>query len=280
MDTRIVHQAGKRFDELPERIAALVAQAAPVVEEVTQLPLPDDLVIRTMTWRKWRRANSRHNRRALRAEAHELHPSLPSIARATGEMKAARAAMRTEWVGIGAQTVDFRGQPEILVLPQALREAGRLNDERSLLKVFAHELTHVAQWKRTGDAAWCLAHTRFPAERDITDRDYFFLFEGHAYWTDERVTTKVLGAPVPIAEISPHSTLRYRALAESPGRAAALRHVETARDSVSAAISALGLDRFNEVWEDRALVSLSSETSTTDAWPQRLADREAEHSRR
>ncbi|MFF4859956.1 hypothetical protein ACFY2N_34320 [Streptomyces rubiginosohelvolus] len=279
MDIRIVHKAGKEFDELAERIGVLVEQAAPLVEEVTNLRLPESVVIRTMTWRKWHRSVSRRFRRELGAETGELRPSITAIVRAQLGVKAGLAALRTEWVGIGAETIDFRGQPEILVLPQALREAGRLNDDQSLLKVVAHELTHVAQRHHAPNAAR-LVQTRFPDERGVTDRDYSFLFEGHAYWADSQVTTKLLGAPVPIAEISPHSTLRYRAMAERPERAAALRHVETARDSVSAAISVLGLDRFNDVWRDRDLVPLKSETSTPDAWSQRLTDVKSEQSPR
>ncbi|WP_274036438.1 hypothetical protein [Streptomyces sp. MMBL 11-1] len=280
MKTHIVHQAGSRFDELAQRIETLVAKAAPLVEEVTQLRLPDALVIRTMTWRKRRRVMSRHARQVLRAEAYELRPPLSSIRAAKGDMRAARAAMRTHWMGMGAETVDLRGRAEILLLPQALREAGRLHDDDSLLQVFAHELTHVAQWKYAGEDAWRRALTLFPAERGITDRDYSFLFEGHAYWTDAQVTAKILGAPVPIAEISPHSTLRYRAMAEAPEAEAAVRHIRTARDSVSAAISAHGLDLINDALRDPKLVPLRSETSTPEAWSARLTDKRAEQSRR
>lgn len=160
MKTRIVHQAGSRFGELPQRIGAVVQQAAPLVEEVTGLRLPDTLVIRTMTWRQWRRAHSRYARRALRAEVHELRPPVSSIRRAALEARATRALLRTTWVGVGAQVVDFRGRPEIVVLPQALREAGRLNDDTVLLQVLAHELTYVAQWESDEGTAWCLMNTR------------------------------------------------------------------------------------------------------------------------
>lgn len=276
METRIVHQAGIRLGTLPQRIGAVMEQAAPLVEEVTGLRLPDTLVIRTMTWRKWRRAHNRYARRALRAEVHELRPPVSSIRRAALEAKATRSLLRTSWVGVSAQVVDFRGRPEIVVLPQALREAGRLDDDTVLLQVLTHELTHVAQWESDEGTAWCLMNTRFPAERGITGLDYTFLLEGHAYWVDAQVTTKILGAPAPISDINPHGTLRYRDLAESPERAVRLRHFETARDSVATFIGTHGLDRFNEVWKNRELVPLRSETSTADTWMQRLTDREAE----
>lgn len=94
------------------------------------------------------------------------------------------------------------------------------------------------------------------------------------------MTTKILGAPVPIGEISPHGTLRYRDLAGSPERAVRLRYVETARDSVADVIGAHGLDRFNEALGNRQMVPLRSETSTVGAWPQRLAAQVAELARR
>ena len=182
-----------------------------------------------------------------------------------------RDSRRAVWPTIGAQVVEFRqGQPELVVLAQAVREAGRLHDEAVLCKIVAHELTHLAQWAADDGAAWRLMRTLYPAERGIADRNYSFLAEGHAYWADREVTTKLLGAPVPIGEISPHATLRYRALAETAQRAKTLAYFNKATDSVARIIDTEGLNTFNRVWTTPELVPLQAETSTPELWQRRF----------
>lgn len=270
MKTVVVNKSGRRARELAQRLEELAGVAAPLVEAVTDLELPNTVVITTTKVRKWLSDGTRRDARQIRADVRELRPTLVSRLTAKAARHEAYVSCRATWRMFGAQTVMVEGRPEIVVLPQALQEAGRLTDESVLLKVVAHELTHVAQCHRDNGEGFHMLGTRFSQELGITDLDYSFLYEGHAYWSDAQITSKVLGAPVPIAEISPHATLRYLDLAQSPQRASSVRYVERARDSVAAVIDEHGLDAFNRVWGRRDLVPLRTETSTADAWPQRL----------
>ncbi|MEE4495114.1 hypothetical protein [Streptomyces sp. BE230] len=263
------HEAGPRFDALADRLKALADQTAPLVEAVTGLSLPDSVVIRTMTVRKWRAAHRRQDRVQLRGEARELRPAREARRRAKAAAVGSRMSRRVVWPSIGAQVVDFHQRPEVVVLPQALREAGRLDDERVLQKILAHEMTHLAQYA-IGNELWALMNTRYPEQRGISDRDYSFALEGHAYWADREITTKILGAPVPTAEISPHATLRYRALAETPQRNEHLRYFNSAADSVGKIIEVRGFDAFNRLWTTPDLVPLTTETGRPELWLRRF----------
>ncbi|MDV9188544.1 hypothetical protein R6L23_10000 [Streptomyces sp. SR27] len=272
MRTLLVHHdAGRRFDGLADRLDAVMKRTAPLVEMVTGLALPDTVVIRTMTVRKWLSAHRRNDRALLLAEDRELQPSPSDRRTAKSGAKVRRRSRRIMWPGIGAQVVDFdRGRPEMVVLPQALREAGRLDDEPVLQKIVAHEMTHLAHFALGAGSPWDLMTTRYAGLRGVGDRDFSFLVEGHAYWTDQQITTKLLGAPVPTAEISPHATLRYRALAATPQRNATLAYFTRAASAVGTIIDAQGLDVFNGVWSDPELVPLRSETDTPDLWIRRF----------
>ncbi|MFF3487284.1 hypothetical protein ACFYXC_28970 [Streptomyces sp. NPDC002701] len=271
MKAVVEHAAGSKFDPLVERLEAAVEPIAPLVEKVTGLALPGTVVLRTMSARQWQAAHWRHSKRLARAEVRELRPSLSSVRAAKALAASLRATRRTVWPTIGAQAVEFRqGQPELAVLPQALREAGRLDDHLTLHKIIAHELTHIAQYAADGGAMWHLMDTLYSSHRGIADRDYAFLVEGHAYWADQQITTILFGEPVPTGEVSPHATLRYRALVETPQRAETLKYLNAAADSVGQIINATGLDTFNRIWTTPDLVPLKSETSTSELWQQRF----------
>ncbi|MET8380431.1 hypothetical protein [Streptomyces microflavus] len=270
MKTVVVNKAGRKFADLTDRLEALAGVAAPLVEAVTEMALPDTVVITTKKVGKWQSDGIRRDRQQIKADIEELNPTPFSRRCATLACHQAYRSARTTWRMVGAQTVMVQGRPEIVVLPRALAEAGRLTDESVLLKVVAHELTHVAQCHRDSGEGFRMLGCRFPQERGIAELDYGFLHEGHAYWADAQITTKILGAPVVTAEISPHATRRYLDLARSAARASSVRYFDRARDSAALVIDAHGLDAFNEVWGRRDLVPLRAEASTADAWSRRL----------
>ncbi|MGW2652157.1 hypothetical protein ACWC1D_00620 [Streptomyces sp. NPDC001478] len=271
MRTVIHHEAGRRFDALAERLETVVEPIAPLVQAVTGLALPETVVIRTMTARKWQAAHRRQDKRQLRAETRELHPSPSGRRAAKAQTASLRNARRHIWPTIGAQVVEIRhGHPELVVLAQAIREAGRLDDEPTLYKIVAHELTHLAQYAIDDGVTWRLMNTLYADQRGIADRDYPFLLEGHAYWADQQITTNLLGTPVPTGEISPHATLRYRNLVETRQRAEDQEYFNLAADSVSQVIDNQGLDAFNQVWTTPDLVPLKSETSRPELWQRRF----------
>ncbi|MCX5328143.1 hypothetical protein [Streptomyces sp. NBC_00140] len=182
-------------------------------------------------------------------------------------------ARKREWLNIGAQCVEFTpGQPEVVVLPQAWWEAGRLDNQRFMYRTVAHESTHLAQYAASQGQVWADMDTYFPQLRGTAGRDYGFLVEGHAYWADREVTTKILGEPEPTTGLTPRAgSLRYRAVAEAQQTKEAVAFVERARDNTGKIINAYGIDAFNRVWTSRDLVPTSEETDDAIAiWQARF----------
>ncbi|MGW0924946.1 zinc-dependent metalloprotease [Streptomyces sp. NPDC002755] len=271
MHITVHHDAGRRFNNLAQRVEAVAAETAPLVEAVTGLVLPDTVVIRTMSPRAWLKAHQRRSAQLLRAEARELHAPRRRKRQAKVQHYLQCNARHRAWRLIGAQVVDFHpGQIELVILPQSMHEAGRLNNPAVLTKVICHELTHVAQHATDNGAMWRLQDSYYPELRGTADRDYAFLVEGHAYWADRQITTKLLGAPVSLKDISPHATHRYKDLAENPHRAETLEYFTKAVDSVEEIVTTHGLDAFNQVWHRPDLVPTRDEASTPIGWIRRF----------
>lgn len=267
------HDAESKFDSLADRLESMVEPIVPLVETVTGLALPDHVVIRTMTVRKWMAMHRRLAKSQLRSETQELQPSVDSQRAAKAKVASLRKSRRAMWPGIGGQVGEFgQGQqPELVILPQALQEAGRLDDDRVQSQIIAHELTHLAQHAADNGAMWRLMTTFYPVERGIADRDIGSLREGHAYWADQQVTQKLFGAPVKTGESSPHASFVYRLLASTSLRSESLKILAAATDSVAEVIDSVGLNAFNKVWYAADLVPLKSESSNSKIWRQRFA---------
>ncbi|MEV6483347.1 hypothetical protein [Streptomyces sp. NPDC051576] len=271
------HEAGKQFDPLAERIEAVAAETLPLVEAVTALPLPDPVVIRTMTARAWRKAHRRSTKRLLLAETEELAPSTHDLRAALVTRKLRLKVLRRQWPAIGAQAVLFEpGQPELVILPEALRHGGRLDDTPFLYKTLAHEPTHLAQYAASEGRVWAAQDTLYPALRGVADRAYGLLLEGHAYWADQQITAKILGEPVRTGTDSPRTSARFRKLFTPAQRQADAELFASAVDSVAQIVETAGLDGFNRVWKSPDLVP-SAEEAVGDlpAWQARFAGRGA-----
>ncbi|WP_217570668.1 zinc-dependent metalloprotease [Streptomyces sp. GbtcB7] len=266
------NEAGRRFDPLADRLKAIADETLPLVESITGLPLPDSVVIRLMRPRAWRKSHVRRLKRQLGTEATELSAPWADMRTAYATIKANGKTLRQQWPLIAAHSASLvPGKPEIVVLPKSLREGGYLQDEPFLYKTVAHEATHLTQYTTTKGRIWEAQDTLFPHLRGTADRDYKFLLEGHAYWADHQVTTKILGAPVVTNEFSPHASPRFRALQGSVPGLGTRDFFDRARGSVGDIIAEHGLDIFNQVWASPDLVPTTEETDDPAAWTARFA---------
>lgn len=266
------NEAGRRFDPLADRLKAMADETLPLVESVTGLPLPDPVVIRLMRPRAWCTAHARMRRQLLMAESAELSIRRRDLAGISAALKAGNKERRRTWPLIGALCAALTpGEPEMIVLPQSLREGGVLDNEPFLYKTVAHEATHLAQHAATGGKVWAAQDTLFPHLRGTADRDYQFLLEGHAYWADHQVTTKILGASVPTDGLSPHASSRFRALQDSLRGSGTREFLDRAASSVGDIIAEHGLDTFNQVWASPDLVPTTEEKDDPAAWTARFA---------
>ncbi len=267
------HEAGPEFVELGKELAAIAAKVAPLVEQVTDLTLPDTLVIRTMAVPDWTQAHRRKWKRLLTRELGELRPSSDERAQAAQRLKRHLDRRDEFWPTMLGEAVAFEpGCPELVIVPESLRQAGRLDDGPTLYKICTHEMTHLAQYEASGGTVWTVPETFFPHRRGIQGRDFASLVEGHAYWADQQITSQLFGEPVSTDEPSPYASLRYRALHASPLRMAGVERQRLATDTVAQLIRQEGVNFFNRVWTDFSLVPMATDT-TPDLWRQRFQPR-------
>ncbi|WP_030745713.1 hypothetical protein [Streptomyces sp. NRRL S-31] len=270
----IVHQeAGSVHAALGQRLERIVAETAPLVTAVTGLPLPEPVVIRTMKVRDWRRAHRRSSKQHLVEEA--LRLGVTSRTEAQVIRRARSIRRRLFWPAMLGESVAFEaGHPEVIILPEALQHAGRLDDGPVLHKLLGHEMTHLAQYAASGGAIWEAQDTYFPDVRGTADRDYGYLVEGHAYWADRQITARLFGEPVSTDVPSPTASARYLKLFNSPLRTRVVERQRRATDNVAEIITGFGLDTFNLVWTRSELVPRTSDTITPEAWKRRFDPRD------
>ncbi|MER6714624.1 zinc-dependent metalloprotease [Streptomyces sp. NPDC000877] len=262
-------EAGPAFAALGARLEQIGTETAPLVSAVTGLPLPDTVIIRTMAVDDWKQEHRRSSKQHLVAEALQLGATFRT--KALLMRRARLLARHMFWPTMLGEAVALEpGHPELVIVPEALRHAGRLEDIPVLHKLLGHEMTHLAQYAASDGAVWAAQDSYFPAQRGIADRDYPFLVEGHAYWADRQITTKLFGQPVSTDEASAHASDRYLKLHASPMRAKAVEQQRRATDSVARLIDTQGLDTFNRVWTDPTLVPTKAETGTPDLWQRRF----------
>ncbi|TFI25544.1 hypothetical protein [Streptomyces sp. 4R-3d] len=267
MKYEVIQDAGHEFKKLNARLSEILPEVSPVVEAVTELKLPSLVLFRIMTARQWMNEHKARENRLWKRELRELD-SIPyrDLRAAAAKIKGERKGRRMYWLGVGAQTVEIEaGRPEVQVLPEALKHSGLLHDVDFLYKLVGHELTHLAQYEASKGLMWTATNTLFPRFRGITDRDHNFVKEGHAYWADKRITTKVLGHPVSTKEISPYASARYRRVHAARGPETDA-YFQRSIDAVTELIDRRGISSFNRVWTNPNLVPEGAQTLNPELW--------------
>ncbi|MFI6341210.1 hypothetical protein [Streptomyces sp. NPDC050535] len=272
MKITVRHEADSTFDSLVPRLEAAAAATVPLVGVITGLALPDEVVIRTMTVDSWLRAHQNRLVERLAEEVEQLGVPVELIPEAQLKQKAIIGAFQMCWPLMLGQAYDFTaGKPEVVILPDALKHAGVFDDDRVLCKALAHETTHLAQYAASDGQVWAMRETFFPRLRDTADRAYSLLLEGHAYWADREITTKIFDEPVTTDETSPLASEHYRELAKMRDRSPQKAHFTQGVAEVAQIIDSMGLHAFNRVWTRPDLVPLTSETGVPGFWPRRFS---------
>lgn len=276
MPYAVRQNAGSGFDELGRRIEELLPDVLPFVQSVTALPVPDDFTIRLMKVPAWLKLRRRELRQFLVREGKELEPSLQRMAQARRAMKERHRQLAASWVMIGAQAVqDKHGRPHLLILPEALTQAGLLASDDFLCKTLGHELTHLAQHEASNGRTFTLQDSFFPDIRRTQNLHWPFLAEGHAIWADQQITTKLLGYEVPLSAISNQASPKYLdALRRVTGREEASQMYRDGARAVGDIVQAHGVETFNRVWseQDLLLVPTFHHAENPSEWLQRFAN--------
>ncbi|MEU7322593.1 zinc-dependent metalloprotease [Streptomyces griseoviridis] len=266
MQIIVRQEAGPAHDGLGRRLEDIAAATVPLVTAVTELPLPERLVIRTMTVTDWKKAHRQSSKAMLVADTLR-YPSGPRL-KARLARRFRLAFMMHMWPAMlgEAKALHDPASPELIMLPEALEHAGRLDDAAVLHKTVAHETTHIAQDAASGGTLWAAQDCFFPVQAGTAGRNYAALVEGHAYWADSQITSKLFGAAISTDTPSPDASADYLKIFSSPARTKAVEVQRQATHAVAGIIDRVGVSAFNRVWADPDLVPLTSETASPESW--------------
>ncbi|WP_416969372.1 zinc-dependent metalloprotease [Streptomyces sp. 4F14] len=262
----------RRHPDLAEQISAVLHTAAPVVTQTTGLAVPPDVRFRLITPKEWRTA-FRHNVERIMtrdiADADlELTPKeITQIRRALKIGGIVPVLLWPLMAGVTREAAD--GQAETVIAPRTLQHAGMDTSPQCLTQIVAHELVHHAQLAaRAG--VW--AETLFAERRGRAPHAGPAVVEGHAYWADREITTRLYGAPVDAAEHArPSRRFRlHKAITDITGLSRAGTHCVQGLRLITQAVEATGTDVVNQVWTDASLPPTAEEITAPDTWAARL----------
>lgn len=247
--------------ELADRIFDIATMAKPVVEDVTGLPL-DTVTIELVDVEGLAAAASASCWRLCMRDTKNLnlsnrqHRAIASFPR--GVHIATRRVRLHEQLTLIANSI---GQPSTLIAPEVLQHLGLLNAPELLCEELVRALAKQAQVLACKGillppAVWPLTRPSKHAVQLFSD--------GHACWTSDQATPRILGKPAP--------RRRQRLLTRLLGGPAAIggRQVILATTFVEQAMSLADLDTFNKVWTVPGLAPTLSELSHADEWIKRL----------
>lgn len=268
-EIQIRYEVGWRYRWVRERVRQVAGEVAPVVEQVTGLPLPPRAVVRLVTIAEYGEESVSNMQRGLEKDLEDFDDVDADALRRW--VAARRRLIPVHWVVSRAETViSAEGLPEVLLPPGGARRAGALGE--LLYETLAHELTHLVQWQASqcGDGRlFRLRGTGVPAAHGVADLALDGVMEGHAYWVQDQVTAKLLGHVPQRGRMS----WLYRRLRKTsaPVRDVMAEPGTCGEDFVARVHNVTGgtavLDR---VWRTPTLAPTCQEITEPDAWLARL----------
>jgi hypothetical protein len=259
----------QRHPELAEQINQILHRVAPAVKEITDLPLPEEVLFRLLTPKAWRDETRKSHHRTLARDIADLELTSQEVDGVRIALKIMGFVPVLVWpLVLGSTLAAADGRRETIIAPRALHHGGLLVDEPALHQLVTHELVHQVQANGRSGAVWT---TLFPQKRGITGRGASAVLEGHADWADRQVTTRQFGAPADHRQ-SPKSW-RYRLHNALPG----IRRLGPSRAAyeqgarlIEQAVAASGTELVNQVWKDAAFLPTEEEIADPDAWVRRI----------
>jgi len=262
----------RRHPELAEEISHILGKVAPIVQEVTGLPLPATVCYRLLSPKGWRQAFWRSGDHTLTQDMADLELTPKEIDAARMGVKVGRSLPFLIWPLVLANTQRAAdGQRQTIIAPRAWRHAGLLANEPAIHQVVAHELVHHMQDEARSGAVW---KTYFPGKRGmgpISRISIMTVVEGHADWVDRQVTTRLFGTPADHRQA--RKSWRYR-LHDRP----IIRRLGPSREAyehggvlLERAVEAHGSHTINRIWKDLSLLPTEEEIRDGDAWIDRIA---------
>ncbi|MEU7582646.1 hypothetical protein AB0B50_34265 [Streptomyces sp. NPDC041068] len=283
--------------EFAPMIEKAVEAAAPHVEEITELPLPEEVRVR-LTYRTGFVFDViAEQRRGLERDLDELDLSEREATDLRALLMAREEDLDRHWMLAGANTLvegnGHREQPVILFMPDALYHQGA--GQHEITMIVANELCHILQ-HHAGGGVISRAHTMAcPELRGVAGYSHF-VASGHALWCAQQVTQRLFGRQVgrePTGrasdafkryvrdELIPEQEQRAETAPEPlsrvwvPGRASTIDPPHEVYETGARWVAAVterdgGLDRLNACWSDLSLLPTIEEARDVTVWWKRV----------
>ncbi|MEU8349397.1 hypothetical protein [Streptomyces sp. NPDC048845] len=190
-----VHDAAPEYDGLAARLEKAMEGVPELVEEVTGLLLPQDPppLLLLAGRERWHRAGEVHDEELVKREAAAMGLSARQADQVKPGVSAHRERANARWITVSGMLLgDRTGRPQLVAIADSLHHTGAT--DAKLVKLIAHELTHVAQHHASGgrviDHANSWIRRRRPqAVPSGASLDFHRLTEGHAMWADRQITS-------------------------------------------------------------------------------------------
>ncbi|MFF7400653.1 zinc-dependent metalloprotease [Streptomyces murinus] len=252
--------------ELAERIDELLAQAAPWVEKVTGLALPP-VTISLVSPEELATAYSAFMRRQVERDTADLDLSEWQRQKVAAMPDMAAATARTMWMAEESVLIATSiGQPSTLIVPDALEHLG-LTTPELLCTVVVRALAQQAQVGACDGTlipapVWPIIS---PAQDAISQ-----FSEGHTWWTSDQATPQILGRAVDHSPRRRPWAYLGRRMFLAVANAGAARRRARATAFVDKAVTAAGLEAFNQVWRTPGLAPRLDDLRRPKEWISRL----------
>ncbi|MFE7115951.1 hypothetical protein ACFU99_11090 [Streptomyces sp. NPDC057654] len=259
MQLDIRQEAGPDHDVLGERLRGIAELTAPLVEAVTELPLPERTTVRLVSTATWRRNYHQYQLGLYNRERGSLSGRLrEQFLPYLRETMAGRlnGTPSDTWTRTWAMCIeDAMGEPETLVLAENIQHKTATDDE--LHQLLAHELTHLAQYHASPEM---FDFARTPLTRSWGEDLWAVesLLEGHAQWAASRITHQTQGPHLTRTDEGIDSCRQATESTETDKRAR-LESYTAATAFIEGAIDKIGLGNFNSVREELSLCPIERE---------------------
>ncbi|WP_326681595.1 zinc-dependent metalloprotease [Streptomyces sp. NBC_01237] len=263
-------KTGEVHDDLVGRISESLAEAAPMVRDVTKLGLPRatyDLRDRSGWVAEYgRRARGAAERDSAHYELSRFHKQL-----ASGMPRVAtRIADRAWTLADPEPVVDSQYKPTILISVDALEHQGVLENPAALTERLIRSLAHLAQI--TASRGVVVPPRIWPPHASHPSRPAHRLMDGHAQWVVDAVAPSLLGQPDERRRLKPSARHRRQAfLTQLFDCGRTERRARQGARFVAQAIAGSGHAEFNAVWRNAGLVPTERELARPDEWLGRRA---------
>lgn len=281
---------------LARHIERILADAAPAIEHITELPLPT-LVFRLLTPWAYSQEITAYVDRQLK---HSL-AGTPVSPREQAEADHCREKWRrqTGWTwmmsnGMTVTTAD--GQPQTLIAPRALHHTGLRHTRQGLPRFITHESIHHAQMAFSHGAVVPVPMRVRHHPHD--DRAVRPVMEGHADWAEVQISSAIFGTLEEetlrrswrwhqqkrlLPRINRFNTIRAHVRAGQPipppppkptakpqQNPRAIEIHTRGQEFVEATIAHAGAGRWNKLWTSPDLVPTADELTEPHDWLRRV----------